>query len=872
MAESTIPITIYSGDKIEFDQNGLVNREQFQSRGTVIVEHKLSYDELVDLICARLKVDRKNFHLRIFLYCDHVHHKATLIEDDCTLEVLYYLAHRTINFWPELYVQMEEIPQSSVQRDLFLPHDRSKGLVALLQSFEESVSFVGFSCGAAQLSSLPTSTYVPPVFVDYAPQDVNFPPISYQSPTRMNDAFTSDEERNSHCSESECPSFNDVEGDESDEEVLDKRERSQGTFPLFSDRVIEFMNDIGDANGAALVDQEDTVQIDMWSASENQIRLRMRFESKAQLKKAITMWSLSQNREFKVVESRRNTWAAKCKMELDGENYHDSSVAQCNWCVRAVLKTTHKMWQITKWVNGHNCLGFTNGNNNRNLTSAFVASYILHSVEANPGYVVKMIQADIKHRLFVDISYKKAWHGRRKAIEIAFGDWDSNFVQLPKYIAALERSNPNTVVQWLFHPRSSANVKIFKYVFWAFGPAIEAFHKCRPVICIDGTHLRGTYKGKLLVAVTKDANNKILPIAFAIVDEETVESWSWFLVQFRLFVAQNRSLCVISDRHGGIIHAMENLEDWQEPFAYHRFCLRHVRSNFMTRFKNLALKKLCWAIGSTTQKRKFRNCRRDVMAINADAWEYLNAIDRTKWCLAYDGNHRWGCLTTNNSESFNNVLKGARHLPILACIESSFRKTVSLFRISSERAHHCNTVLPPDVWKSFKECEILAQGHQVDEFDYTEGVYRVITVRRPNGKGGNPQTVYYYQQKCTCGKWQMNRFPCSHALAVCRKRGDAPANIVNEVYLNKTYKAQYAGKFFPIPHPDYWPNPGYEIRADPTKYAVHGRGRMRESRIPNEMDQTHPDEPRKCGICHLPGHTRRKCPNSQPRVYRDDNI
>nr|KAJ0224560.1 hypothetical protein LSAT_V11C100029410 [Lactuca sativa]KAJ0225000.1 hypothetical protein LSAT_V11C100029380 [Lactuca sativa]KAJ0228384.1 hypothetical protein LSAT_V11C100029440 [Lactuca sativa] len=70
--------------------------------------------------------------------------------------------------------------------------------------------------------------------------------------------------------------------------------------------------------------------------------------------------------------------------------------------------------------------------------------------------------------------------------------------------------------------------------FSAFGPAINAFHLCRPVISIDACHLR-------------DANNNILPVSYAIVDEETTHSWSWFLYQFRHFVAQDRQLSVISD-------------------------------------------------------------------------------------------------------------------------------------------------------------------------------------------------------------------------------------------------------------------------------------------------------------------------------------
>ena len=76
-------------------------------------------------------------------------------------------------------------------------------------------------------------------------------------------------------------------------------------------------------------------------------------------------------------------------------------------------------------------------------------------------------------------------------------------------------------MKWFHKPYGSSDVATFKYVFWAFRPAIAAFHLCRPVISVDGTHLKGSYKGKMLVAVTKDANNYILPLAYAIVDEET---------------------------------------------------------------------------------------------------------------------------------------------------------------------------------------------------------------------------------------------------------------------------------------------------------------------------------------------------------------
>ena len=52
---------------------------------------------------------------------------------------------------------------------------------------------------------------------------------------------------------------------------------------------------------------------------------------------------------------------------------------------------------------------------------------------------------------------------------------------------------------------------------------------CRPLIGIDGCHLKGTTRGQLLVAIGKDGNDNIFPIAYAIVEIENKSSWTWFL-------------------------------------------------------------------------------------------------------------------------------------------------------------------------------------------------------------------------------------------------------------------------------------------------------------------------------------------------------
>jgi hypothetical protein len=52
---------------------------------------------------------------------------------------------------------------------------------------------------------------------------------------------------------------------------------------------------------------------------------------------------------------------------------------------------------------------------------------------------------------------------------------------------------------------------------------------CRPIICLDGCHIKTKCGGQLLTAVGMDPNDCIFPIAMAIFEVESFASWEWFL-------------------------------------------------------------------------------------------------------------------------------------------------------------------------------------------------------------------------------------------------------------------------------------------------------------------------------------------------------
>ena len=70
-------------------------------------------------------------------------------------------------------------------------------------------------------------------------------------------------------------------------------------------------------------------------------------------------------------------------------------------------------------------------------------------------------------------------------------------------------------------------------------------------------------------------------------------------------------------------------------------------------------------------RNKKKATRKDGKEKNQDylPYTYLMSESMDMWTQSHDGGRRFGEMTTNLSECFNGVLKGARGLPITALVE-----------------------------------------------------------------------------------------------------------------------------------------------------------------------------------------------------------
>lgn len=125
-----------------------------------------------------------------------------------------------------------------------------------------------------------------------------------------------------------------------------------------------------------------------------------------------------------------------------------------------------------------------------------------------------------------------------------------DFKILTSYALELKHSNLGSSVNIVSIREGPFETPVFQKIYICLTSIKEGFLAgCRRLIGLDGCFLKGIMKGQLLVAVGKDGNNQMYPVAWPIVDKENSESWGWFLEQLKVDLGLDDGLswAIISD-------------------------------------------------------------------------------------------------------------------------------------------------------------------------------------------------------------------------------------------------------------------------------------------------------------------------------------
>ncbi|XP_028062900.1 uncharacterized protein LOC114266211 [Camellia sinensis] len=254
---------------------------------------------------------------------------------------------------------------------------------------------------------------------------------------------------------------------------------------------------------------------------------------------------------------------------------------------------------------------------------------IVEDIRDNPLTRPVHVVQDFKLGYGLRVSYRHAWLGVEKANGEIFGDYLMSFDQLRWYVDVAKSCNSRSYIEF----ECNDDTKRFKRLFVAFHGSTSGFDYCRPLLFLDGTFLKGRFKGNLLAATGKDGNQ--------VFDILNVKGSFQFVLQL---LAQRIKITGMNLRHHlcGMFH--------------------RLKEKLSTLFGKCA-----YALTEET----FHQCLVELKTEGGSRIEkFLDDIPYDHWSNAYFRGQHFGEMWSNVAESFNSRIQKERHLPITKLIDS----------------------------------------------------------------------------------------------------------------------------------------------------------------------------------------------------------
>ena len=298
-------------------------------------------------------------------------------------------------------------------------------------------------------------------------------------------------------------------------------------------------------------------------------------------KTRVRSWSIEARFEYKVLKSNKHWNKIACKYgESDGCPFH----------INASMGIDDQVVKITKIDALHTCLGLAAGESSSACNARWLTLKVPTIITVNSKTDPQSIIDAVRLHFHQKITYKAANRVKNTLCEDTIKSQQESFSQLPAYRDYLVNNFPGTYCQLLYEEHGNHQ---FKRIFVCPSPSRQSFQFCRQLVALDGTFIKSSFIQTLLLAVSIDANNEIVLLAWAVVESENDSSWTYFLYHLKTAIPNiNTVNCtVISDRDKGLSTAT----DQTIPNAHRAHCCKHLADNVQTAY-GMAAKKIFWEI------------------------------------------------------------------------------------------------------------------------------------------------------------------------------------------------------------------------------------------------------------------------------------
>ncbi|KAK9921819.1 hypothetical protein M0R45_030315 [Rubus argutus] len=418
------------------------------------------------------------------------------------------------------------------------------------------------------------------------------------------------------------------------------------------------------------------------------------------------------------------------------------------------------------------------------------------------NYIKKKFKTILK-KFKLDVGVQIISRRKRKAKRMNEGHYIEQYNKLAAYRKELLRSNPGSTVE--IKTMMDGDVRRFHRMYIYFAACKEGWNKgCRPLIGLDGCHIKGNHPGQILTAVGIDANNGMYPIAFAIAEVENQETWTWFLEYLmRDFkMVRDRSYTFITDKQKGLGNAITDLF----PGAEHRHCVRHLYNNFKSKHAGEGLKQCLWNVARSSTVVWYNTHMEEIKRLSEDAWKWFEDKNLAQWTRSHFRDiSKCDILLNNLCESFNSAIIPARDKPIITMLE---KIRMDMMVRNANRRVACqrwNDMVGPRIKKILDKVGQRStdyRSHMDGEFEYQ------VT---GGGPIGSKHAVDLGRHTYTCRRWQLSGMPCVHAIYAIRSKHQEPALYCDDYFMPSMYQESYAPIIHPIAGDEDWEPVDYPI-------------------------------------------------------------
>ncbi|PIA26876.1 hypothetical protein AQUCO_08600027v1 [Aquilegia coerulea] len=442
--------------------------------------------------------------------------------------------------------------------------------------------------------------------------------------------------------------------------------------------------------------------------------------------------------EYKQKSNDPSRFRLKCK---------DST---CKWyisCYRAGKNDCTMV--LYKFYDVHTCASLGK-NTHTHAKAPWVAEEVYDYMVTHPESQPKDIKREIYKMYGEKISYWTAWSARKIVMERMNGSFEESFAQTPELVKQILKGNPGSIVRCYVDGN-----KQFEGFFVAYKSCLDGWSKgCRPVVGLDGCHLKGKYEGVCLSVIGLDGNNGLYPLAIYITRSETLDSWMHFLTLIEPNLKKRTKgsgrdiLTFFSDRQTGLVKAVSTVFSG----AYHRFCYRHMIANYKNNgFKGEHLVNLAWAGAKAFKVSEHEKMMEILKNENVKAKEYLEREPVQSWARChFDKTSKCEYNNNNFSESFNKWILEVRHIPICRLVD---RYSEMLSKQIYDRKVAGLELEEDDLVPRVKH---IIQKLDKKYFKYDVQGVSLDILQVKHKKSNKKWTVEIKKHRCNCIEWQMS--------------------------------------------------------------------------------------------------------------------